>query len=834
MRNHGAALRISLAGAVVAGLLVAAGATAAAPSTSFIAKGSAKQVYATGLSAGAKVALVDSSGRQVASRSASFLGGVLFRDVKPAVGYRVRVLPSGPLSGPVTVHSDDPAQWNPEIYKQQIPANGYGYLSTRDGTKLAYKVWPPNSPAGQGLPGFNLPSGLPKYAPPYPTLIEYSGYGYANPKGPTSGLAVLANLMGFAVVDVNMRGTGCSSGAFDFFEPLQSIDGYDVVETIARQPWVKNNKVGMMGISYGGISQLFTAATHPPSLAAISPLSVIDATATTLYPGGIRNDGFAVAWAKERQAQAQPAGQGKQGTQPYAEQQIKDGDQTCKDNQVLHAEAADLMTKIKENEHYRPAVADPLDPISFVHKINVPVFLACQFQDEQTGGHCPMLVQHFTGTKKKWFTFTNGAHIDSLDPETYNRWFDFLSLYVARQAPAENIAVTRAAAPVIFQGAMGLPQNELVTLPADPIQTMPTYDMALAAFEKLPSVRVLFDNGAGKSPTGQSTPGNPYPGFEQSFSQLPVPGTVAHQWYLAPKGMLADNPGATGVDAYAHNAKALPPNDFGSNTGGGGLWGNASQWSWNWKQNPAGTAVSYLTAPLASTTTVVGAGAVHLWVRSSTPDVDLQATVSEVTADGHETFVQNGWLRASERKLATGSDNIFKQKSTLVEPVLSMLAADAQPMPSNKFVPVVIPLYYQGHAYRAGTKIRVTIAAPNGTQPIWSFDGTRPAGPGTVSIAFSRTMPSSLVLPVVPGITVPTGQPACPSLRNEPCRTYVPIVNTVGSQAAVDSAPAVAPSAGSGTLPTTGAGGRLAWLGLLIMVFARLAILSRRPRRDTT
>ena len=69
----------------------------------------------------------------------------------------------------------------------------------------------PTSPAGQpGLPpGTPIPSG-PAFAPPYPTLIEYSGYGYADPAGPKSGIAVLANLMGFAVVDVNMRGTGCS------------------------------------------------------------------------------------------------------------------------------------------------------------------------------------------------------------------------------------------------------------------------------------------------------------------------------------------------------------------------------------------------------------------------------------------------------------------------------------------------------------------------------------------------------------------------------------------------------------------------------------------------
>ena len=54
-----------------------------------------------------------------------------------------------------------------------------------------------------------------------------------------------------------MRGTGCSGGAFDYFEPLQSLDGYDVIETVARQPWVLHHKVGMLGISYGGISQLF-------------------------------------------------------------------------------------------------------------------------------------------------------------------------------------------------------------------------------------------------------------------------------------------------------------------------------------------------------------------------------------------------------------------------------------------------------------------------------------------------------------------------------------------------------------------------------------------------
>jgi uncharacterized protein len=778
------ALRTRFMALLAALSLVLLGATAVATPSAraddgFTAHGSARQVYVVGLPDGASATLLDGAGQTVSTQQANSLGGMLFRDVEPGEGYQVRADASGITSGPVTVHSEAAEPWDPSIYDQTIPMDGYSYLTTRDGTQLALTVHPPTHPAGVGgLPeGFPVPNG-PDYMPPYPTLIEYSGYAYADPSGPTSGIAALANLMGFAVVDVSMRGTGCSGGAFDFFEPLQNLDGYDVIETIARQPWVRDHEVGMMGISYGGISQLFTAQLQPPSLAAISPLSVLDATATTLYPGGVLNTGFAVAWAKERQQQAQPAGVGATGTQPYAEQRVAEGDQTCQANQALHGEAADLMQKIRENDHYVPEIADPLDPVTFVDKIDVPVFMACQWQDEQTGGHCPTLVSHFTGTDKKWFTFTNGAHIDSLDPETFNRWYDFLSLYVAKQAPAVNQAVVRASAPLIYQAAMGIPESDPITLPPDPVQAMPTYDLALEEFEKAPPVRVLFDNGAGASPTGDRTAGHPYPAYERSFETLPVPGVQAGSWYLGPNGSLAGSaPGKRHVDRYTSDANALPKTDYTGNTGTGGLWGNASQWSWDWQHNKPGTAVSYLSAPLAQDVTTVGAGAVELWVRSSTPDVDLHATVSEVR-DGHETFVQSGWLRASERKLSTDDDNVFKQPSTLLEPIPSMLASDVEPMPQDEFVKVVVPLYFQGHGYREDSQIRLTISAPNGTQPIWSFDETQPAGTTSdVSILSSRKLPSRLVLPVVPGVTIGSGAPPCPSLRNQPCRPAVPFTN---------------------------------------------------------
>ena len=767
-------LRRALIGVIPTLVVLAVWLVAAATASAFSAHGSMEQVYVTGLAPSAQMSLLRSNGETVSTQTADSLGGLLFRSVAPKRGYRVRLSSTGEESGPITVHTQAAAPWSRRIYKQSIPESGYTYLTTRDGTQLAIDVHPPGIPEGlAGFPGSPTAS----QKAPVPTLIEYAGYGYANPAGPESGIATLANLMGFAVVDVNMRGTGCSGGAFNYFEPLENLDAYDVIETIAHQPWVLNHKVGMLGISYGGISQLFAAQLRPPALEAIAPLSVVDATATTLYPGGVLNTGFAVRWAEERQHDAEPAGPG--NGEHWAYEQIQKGDQTCAANQDLHGEATNLLEEIKENATYKPSVADPLDPVTFVHNIDVPTFMACQWEDEQTGGHCADLAQHFTGTKRKWFTFSNGVHGDSLDPNTLNRLDDFLELFVAHQAPIHNKTILDLAAPTIYQAALGLPKGDEVTLPPDPIQKVPRYAQALSAFKALPEIRVLFDNGAGASPTGSTTPGNPYPAFEQSFSAFPIPGTTASSWYLGPEGTLNEQPAtAPGVDSYTSDASATPLTDYSGNTGSGGLWGDASEWEWNWAQPTTGSAVSYVSAPLSSDTTAIGGGAVNLWVESSTPDVDLQATVSEVRPDGNETFVQNGWIRASERKLATTSTNMFEQAPTPVQPIPTFLASDVQAMPADEFVPVTIPLYFEGHVYRAGSRIRVTIAAPNGTQPVWSFSKTQPDGTtADVSIAFGPGMPANLTLPIVPGVSVPTGLPSCPSLRNEPCRPYQAFVN---------------------------------------------------------
>ncbi|MFL5782952.1 MAG: CocE/NonD family hydrolase C-terminal non-catalytic domain-containing protein, partial [Thermoleophilaceae bacterium] len=265
---------------------------------------------------------------------------------------------------------------------------------------------------------------------------------------------------------------------------------------------------------------------------------------------------------------------------------------------------------------------------------------------------------------------------------------------------------------------------------------------------------------------GGSEPGQPLPGYEHSFARLPVPGTKGRSWYLGGNGKLVGKaPTKTGADKFTWNAGARPPTDFTGDTGSGdnGLW--TATPPYKWKTPPAGSAASYVSGKLTKDTTVVGAGAVRAWIRSSRSNVDLQATVSEVRPDGKETFVQSGWLRANERKLD-------KRKSTPLEPWLSLRARDVKPLPKDRFVKVTIPLYYQGHAYRAGSRIRVTITAPGGDQPIWAFAKTQPKHKATVAIAHYRKKPSRLTLPVVPAGNIPTGLPPCPGMRGEPCRHY--------------------------------------------------------------
>ena len=709
----------------------------AAPAT-FVVQGSVEQLAVTHAKPGAAVALDDSTGHEVATGTLDAQGSFLFRSVTAGTGYRVVQNDAGTHTRSAATTVLSPTFVPPRsFYKSQHLQPDFGYITMRDGTKLSAMITLPG-PADQG---------------PYPTVIEYSGYDPANPNSPQPS-ELLAQFLGYATVGVNMRGTGCSGGSYNYFEQLQSLDGYDVVEAVAAQPWVAGHKVGMVGISYPGISQLFVGQTQPPSLEAIAPLSVIaDTFRSTLYPGGIFNNGFALSWALDRQNAGKPYGEGWE--QGVVNAGGPNGAQ-CAENQLLRLQNPDIVKLINDHPYYEKALGDPLSPITFVHKINVPVFLGGAWQDEQVGPQSADMLDQFTSSPDKHFMFTNGTHVESLFAQL-QRWTEFLDFYVGHRIPHVS-DLFRAIAPTIYEQGMGISG---LTLPPDRFDAYTSYAKALKAYQNEPDVRILFENGYGDP----SQPGAPIATFEHSFSQWPPAETTPATWYLQPDQHLsttaptiADGDGRAST-SYVYDPTAKPATDYSGSSSS--IWG--ANPTYDWRPLPLGKALAFDSPPLTQDVTMVGTGSVDLWLRSTAPDTDLEVTLTELRPDGQERYVQSGWLRASHRKLDA-------KRSTALRPWHTDLQADATPLPAGKFVLARVELFPFAAVLRTGSRLRITVEAPGGNRPFWTFDSLPANGTVTNDIAHSIGRPSKVVLPVIPGITVPTPLPPCPSLRGQPCR----------------------------------------------------------------
>ncbi len=266
----------------------------ASPPPSWVLRPGTNQIEVLDATPGDQVRLLG-PGDHVRTGTVDSQGSLVWRQLTPGP-YAVQTADQSFTSTLQRVTGLHAAPKPQSFYSGQSLHEGFNFITTRDGTTLSANVVFPKPP-------------LYNAGAPYPTVVEYSGYDPSNPADTT--MAKLFTSLGYAYVGVNIRGTGCSGGSFLPFEPVQSLDGYDAIETIAAQPWAKFHKAAMVGISYPGIEQLYVARTRPPHLSAITPLSVIDDSYRgTLWPGGILNTGFAEPWASQRASDAQPFGEG--------------------------------------------------------------------------------------------------------------------------------------------------------------------------------------------------------------------------------------------------------------------------------------------------------------------------------------------------------------------------------------------------------------------------------------------------------------------------------------------------------------------------------------------
>ena len=137
-------------------------------------------------------------------------------------------------------------------------------IPVRDGLRLSANLFRPVAPDDAHHERF-------------PAILEMIPYRkddwrYATDVGRGTYLAQ----RGYVLCRVDIRGTGSSPGiALDEYTEAETLDGCDVVEWLAGQPWCNGN-VGMWGISYGGFTAIQVAARRPPHLKAIAPMYATD------------------------------------------------------------------------------------------------------------------------------------------------------------------------------------------------------------------------------------------------------------------------------------------------------------------------------------------------------------------------------------------------------------------------------------------------------------------------------------------------------------------------------------------------------------------------------
>jgi len=549
-----------------------------------------------------------------------------------------------------------------------------GYITLPDGVTLAYTAVYPND----GLP--------------HPTLFEYSGYNPGSvPDQPYIDRYVSK---GYAFIGVNIRGTGCSGGTFDFFEPQQGLDGAFVIDHfIATRPW-SNGDVAMIGKSYPGITQLFVAQERPAHLKAIAPGHFYgDIYRDVAYPGGIFNYSFAALWTFISQP---TPGRGS------ALAAIAGGDSTCAAN-FAQQEVTNLRYNTFLQAQQHPFIDDLVrerSPIVRAKDIDVPIFTAIAWQDEQVGPREVLFLEQLD--VPYWAIVTNGDHGMYRTPTSLTLLDAYLDHFLRG---TDN----------------GFEDNPhvMVWWEAQADSRAPTWVTGLSSWPAAASAKRLY-LGAGGALTESAT----------AAGGMPDP-------YVYPAG-------SQGIANPRYGTSSLP-----------------DVYTWPLKPLP-GTAVSYTSAAFTEDTVLLGSASLDLWLASTAPDTDLEVTLTEVRPDGQEMYVQKGWLRASHR----AEDMAL---STELRPVQTHLLDDFEPLVPGTPTAMRVEIFPFGHVVRAGSKVRVWIAAPTVLPELWGF-AFLPM-PAVNLVYHDATHPSSLVLPVADGIAIGSaGFPTCGSVIRQPCR----------------------------------------------------------------
>jgi uncharacterized protein len=204
----------------------------------------------------------------------------------------------------------------------------------------------------------------------------------------------------YAIMVVDVRGSGKSPGLLDSLSPRETSDYYDAVEWAGVQPW-SNGKVGLLGTSYLAMNQWQVAALQPPHLAAIVPWEgASDWYREVSYHGGILSNFFARQWSSN---QISPNRHGN-GRTPYRDPDTAEATTgTPLADYFLAANVAAATSRPLEDEAYKQVT-----PI--LSRIKVPILSAGNWGGMGLHGRGNIEGYLQAGSAHKWLEVHSGTH----------------------------------------------------------------------------------------------------------------------------------------------------------------------------------------------------------------------------------------------------------------------------------------------------------------------------------------------------------------------------------------------------------------------------------------
>ncbi|MBJ6138608.1 CocE/NonD family hydrolase [Marinobacter litoralis] len=618
-------------------------------------------------------------------------------DAREVVGQSMTLGNRQSVSRLVDVYADEGKQWQPyeraPEYTHAVAIENQT-ITMSDGTQLFAKVTLPGFGAGEPAEGS------------FPVVLTQTSYNtsfgqFAPQMGGANEFLIKR---GYAHVVVDVRGTGNSGGSWGAFDEREQQDYLEVLNWIVQQDWAQD-RIGLEGISYLGITSVLTAQHNHPAVKAAFPIVPIgDGYRDIVFTGGNVNATFIPLWL------GMVTGF---GLIP-AEMATVDPEAALKalPERLYGALAGFQVPTIVKALAGEPETAYDGDfwairsPLEGADKINVPTFIV--------GG----LFDLFQRSEPLWFEQLNGRVDTKLLIGPWNHieaaGVEFLGGGEASQHAVPDLDTLRLQwfdeyvmgldtdvqkQPDVTQYVLGLDEY-------DTTSHWPHPDMQADRFYLSPA--------EGFAAVGQLQPQAPEEAENTLVAQHLLNGLCSSsldQWTAGLGGMLPlpcaqDN-------SFAELAAAK-------------------------YELPAGEEGLYLNGPMQA----------DLWVSTTAKDVQVSVRLDIVNPNGTTTPVTNGLMTAGLNSVDETRSRFVNGE--MIQPWHTFRLDDVQPYEPGEVRKVSVEIFASSAYVPPGSSLRVSVNTSNIAQGLPPLLTALNSLLGVMTLHTGPETPSSVVLPVVP------------------------------------------------------------------------------------